>query len=123
MIELKQKAIEIVKKHYAVARVMHDELVLKNFAKEVELCISAIIEATENGIQLHDLKKDPSDLPDTDRNVIVYREDEEPTMDNYIRDEDFVGWGSKRYNIEYCKRKGYTLPYDDTIGWCEVPQF
>jgi hypothetical protein len=77
----------------------------------------------ENGVIRHDFKQDPSDLPNTDRNVIVYREDEEPTMDNYIRDEDFVGWESKRYNIEYCKRKGYMIPDDDTLGWCEVPQF
>lgn len=115
MIELKQKAKEYNKKNFG--KIIADRNVWTSTEN------AYIAGAMENGVIRHDLKKDPSDLPNTDRNVIVYREDEEPTMDNYIRDEDFVGWESKRYNIEYCKRKGYMIPYDDTIGWCEVPQF
>ena len=59
----------------------------------------------------HDLRKDPKDLPDTDRNVWVKRESEtECQIDNYY--EDDKGWG-----IMF--REGYCT--DDVIAWCELP--
>lgn len=59
----------------------------------------------------HDLRKNPNDLPDTDRNVWVKRESEiECQIDNYY--EDDKGWG-----IMF--REGYCS--DDVILWCELP--
>ena len=61
--------------------------------------------------QWHDLKKNPNDLPDTDRDVWVKRESEiECQVDNYY--EDDKGWG-----IMF--REGYCT--DDVILWCELP--
>ena len=61
--------------------------------------------------QWHDLRKDPNDLPDTDRDVWVKRESEiECRVDNYY--EDGKGWG-----IMF--REGYCS--DDVILWCELP--
>ena len=63
--------------------------------------------------QWHDLRKDPNDLPNTDRNVWVKRESEiECQIDNYY--EDDKGWG-----IMF--REGYCT--DDVIAWCEIPTF
>ena len=63
------------------------------------------------GNEWHDLRKNPNDLPDTDRNVWVKRESEiECQIDNYY--EDDKGWG-----IMF--REGYCT--DDVILWCELP--
>ena len=63
--------------------------------------------------QWHDLRKDPNDLPNTDRNVWVKRESEsECQIDNYYKDDK--GWG-----IMF--REGYCT--DDVIAWCELPTF
>ncbi len=59
----------------------------------------------------HDLRKNPNDLPNTDRNVWVKRESEiECQIDNYYKDDK--GWG-----IMF--REGYCT--DDVILWCELP--
>ena len=63
--------------------------------------------------QWHDLRKNPNDLPDTDRNVWVKRESEiECQIDNYY--EDDKGWG-----IMF--REGYCT--DDVVAWCELPKY
>ena len=77
----------------------------------------------ENGIQWHDLRKNPNDLPDTDREVIIQYEDEDSEVDVYIRDDEYVGWKSLRWDIEYYQRKGEPIPDFDIIMWCEKPQY
>lgn len=57
----------------------------------------------------HDLRKNPNDLPDTDRNVWVKRESEtECQLDNYYEDDKC--WGLRG---DWCS--------DDVILWCELP--
>ena len=79
--------------------------------------------AKENGVVWHNLREDLNDLPNDDRDVLVKYEDEPTQLDNFYNDEDYVGWGSKRYAYEGYKRNGDLIPYDDTIAWCEIPQF
>lgn len=64
----------------------------------------------ENGVVWHDLEKDPNDLPDTDRLVVVKYEDEEEDVDSFCLP---YGWESV---IE-----GYH--YFNPIAWCELPKF
>ena len=71
--------------------------------------------ATENGVQWHDLRKDPNDLPyteinDTERKVIVMRENDIIDFDKY-----FKSWGWQK---EVLRRT-----MDKVIAWCEIPQF
>ena len=71
--------------------------------------------ATENGVQWHDLRKDPNDLPyteinDTERKVIVMRENDIIDFDKY-----FKSWGWQK---EVLRRT-----IDKVIAWCEIPQF
>ena len=79
--------------------------------------------ATENGIVWHDLRKNPRDLPNTDRDVIVKRESEdESEIDNYYNDDEWVGWGKAYREQQYYIRKGDKL-IDDVVAWCEMPRF
>ena len=60
--------------------------------------------ATENGIQWHDLRKDPNDLPDTDRIVHIQ------TMSDTGKAYYDEGWHSSQIG-------------GIIIAWCEEPQF
>ena len=89
-----------------------------NFAELAELR-AVIYKANKDGAEFgynkanewHDLRKNPNDLPDTDRNVWVKRQSEkECQIDNYYEYEK--GWG-----IMF--REGYCT--DDVILWCELP--
>ena len=71
--------------------------------------------ATENGIQWHDLRKDPKDLP--------------PKENDIYSKEVIVCLGAGRY---MSSRFSYALQEDgsehcweccDPIAWCEIPQF
>ena len=67
--------------------------------------------ATENGIQWHDLRKDPNDLPKHNDYVLVaYEYDDKTYSDRYI-DGD---WESD-YKDPYCSPR--------VIAWVEKPQF
>ena len=63
--------------------------------------------ATENGIQWHDLKKDPNDLPKKNKSYWVYIDCQ----------------GNKIYRSVVWQ--GYWLDWYDgiPIAWCEEPQF
>jgi hypothetical protein len=75
--------------------------------------ITAVKENCKSDTIWHDLRKNPNDLPDTDRNVWVKRESEnECQIDNYY--EDDKGWG-----IMF--REGYCT--DDVVAWCELPKY
>ena len=109
--ELKQKAEEYVGKNGFGS----DYNNIISFEANSEMEKAYIAGATENGIQWHDLRKDPNDLPNTDRDVWVKRESEEKEqLDNYYNDEVEKGWG-----IMF--REGYST--DDVIAWCEIPKF
>lgn len=65
---------------------------------------------TENGIQWHDLRKDPKDLPkDRCEYLVCFR-------------------GESHYGVGFVAENGlrficYGGEYDDVIAWCEIPQF
>lgn len=74
--------------------------------------------------QWHNLRENPNDLPDTDRNVLVKRESEENSqLDNYYNDDDYIGWGAEQWDREYYKRKGDVGYPSDVIAWCELPKW
>ena len=73
--------------------------------------------ATENGIQWHDLLKNPNDLPKESCSVLVtYNYDDRTYTDNYInnKEKNIIGWESE-YEDPYCSPR--------VIAWAEKPQF
>ena len=94
--ELKQKAEE-----YADTKVKDR----KGYNARWELVRNAYIAgATENGIQWHDLRKDPNDLPKDSGLFIIYWK--LGVIDDYM-----VFKGT------------LNTPHKDMIAWCEIPQF
>ena len=75
--------------------------------------------ATENGIQWHDLRKDPKDLPKNEGSYLV-------CMEFNYRHTYILNYGQDDYDDE-----DKTDWYDDesthypkeVIAWCEIPQF
>ena len=67
--------------------------------------------ATENGIQWHDLRKDPNDLPKDTSVKRVFAGNNE-----YYR----LYYSNGRWI--YCDKGGYYF-YGDVIAWCEEPLF
>ena len=66
--------------------------------------------ATENGIQWHDLRKDPNDLPNDDyRLMFCY------SVKGFIFDEAICGYA--------LLTKKEILLNPNVIAWCEIPQF
>ena len=71
--------------------------------------------ATENGIQWHDLRKDPSDLPKDNCRVLVRLEKPIMKFSYFCHSEKkFSAW-----NKEY----GCNIQLHNVIAWCELPQF
>lgn len=64
----------------------------------------------ENGVIWHDLRKDPNDLPDTDRLVVVKYEDEEEDFDSFCLP---YGWESVIEEYHFF----------NPVAWCELPKF
>lgn len=116
---IKQKAKEYAHNNYEILIDTDDAFV----TSEAYLEQGYLAGAKENGIQWHDLRKDSNDLPDSDREVIVQHEDEDSEVDAYIREDDYVGWRSLRWDIEYYQRKGEPIPDFGIIMWCEKPRF
>jgi len=73
--------------------------------------------ATENGIQWHDLRKDPNDLPKEAKDCLVVFHNK--YSDNIVKD-------ISRYSVEL-KKWWYIHDLKDmeeeVIAWCEIPQF
>ena len=68
--------------------------------------------ATENGIQWHDLRKDPNDLPNDDRNVYV------ATLPPYKTKENVFD-----YHIDsWLGDDWFSSAVKDVVAWCE-PHF
>ena len=68
--------------------------------------------ATENGIQWHNLRKDPNDLPKDRHNVLIIY-----LNGYYKRERTFASYRHKYWVI--C---GYKTECE-VIAWCEIPQF
>ena len=103
--ELKQKAYE-----YSIKEIPFIECITQN---DLERLVQQayIAGATENGIQWHDLRKDPNDLPEKIKLVLIR------LLGCYV-----LGWydGIDFYND--CN-KGEKIPKELLIAWCEIPQF
>jgi len=69
--------------------------------------------ATENGVQWHDLRKDPNDLPEYETEVIAITESDGSLYRSFeyyeveSSEDNFDGWST-------CQK---------IIAWCEIPQF
>lgn len=101
--ELRQKAENYSNRFYIEPITRHD------------IRQAYIAGATENGIQWHDLRKDPNDLPKD--NCMVLVRFEKPIMKfSYFchSEKKFSGW-----NKEY----GCNVQLHNVIAWCEIPQF
>ena len=62
--------------------------------------------ATENGVHWHDLRKDPNDLPNEEKDVLVY--------------------SGEQWRMSVCRYFPQHKAWEagsDTIAWCEIPQF
>lgn len=61
--------------------------------------------ATENGIKWHDLRKDPNDLPNEEKDVLVY--------------------SGEQWRMSVCRYFPQHKAWEagsDTIAWCEIPK-
>ena len=102
--ELKQKAEDFYFKKYTRTLNVGEE------ERQKAITEAYIAGAIENGIQWHDLRKDPNDLP----------------KDNSVK-RCYVDDG-KYYRLYFSNAKwhysigGYTF-LQDIIAWCEEPQF
>ena len=59
-----------------------------------------------NGIEWHDLRKDPNDLPTEEKEFLVYTKEWGIEIRGYFADDKYFS----------CRRK-------IVIAWCEIPQF
>ena len=110
--ELKQKAERYALLHYGDkdenGEWLQDDVIAER---------AYIAGATENGIQWHDLLKNPNDLPKESCSVLVtYNYDDRTYTDNYInnKEKNIIGWESE-YEDPYCSPR--------VIAWAEKPQF
>ena len=99
--ELKQKAEEYVEgRGKELFRKFYD-----NNLSMADLIRTCCIEfATENGIQWHDLRKDPNDLPKDCGLFIIY-------------------WKLGSINNYMVFKGNLDAPHKDMIAWCEIPTF
>lgn len=109
--ELKQKAEE-----YADTKVKDR----KGYNARWELVRNAYIAgATENGIQWHDLRKDPNDLPKNEGSYLV-------CIEYSYRNTYILNYGQDEYDDEE-KMEWYddesTHYSKEVIAWCKIPQF
>ena len=112
--ELKQKAINRIKENTPVLKDRSDTEVMAMCLVRVEDYIAG---ATENGIQWHNLRKDPNDLPKEDKTCLVVFHNK--FSDSIVKD-------ISRYSV---RLKKWWFIHDlkdmeeDVIAWCEIPQF
>lgn len=71
--------------------------------------------ATENGIQWHDLRKDPNDLPKDNGTVLVRLEKPIMKFSYFCRSE-------KKFSV-WNKEHGCNVQLHSVIAWYEIPQF
>lgn len=111
--ELKQKAVEYTdsveeKKHWS------DENESNAVFTREEVEQAYIDGATENGIQWHDLRKDPNDLPKVVKEYIT-----NIGVMTFDRLKDRHLWTTPI--CDACDY--YEEVTDEVIAWCEIPQF
>ena len=100
--ELEQKAEKYAQKYINHKMAIHDIFDLEVVQKDITRLLIEF--ATENDIQWHDLRKDPNDLPDTNRFVHVQ------TMSDTGKAYYDKGWYSGQIS-------------GIVIAWCEEPKF
>ena len=104
--ELKAKIDDYVRDTCVYYRSTHEDMLPNQFEKYLRK--ACVYFATENGIQWHDLRKDPNDLPKDSRDYLIcFR-------------------GGKHYGIGFSNGMRlicYGSYYDEIIAWCEIPQF
>ena len=106
--ELNQKAEEYATENYE--QCIYDDVRgwENDFRARKEAYIAG---ATENGIQWHDLRKDPNDLPKLDKT----------DLSDYVMTDRGVSYYNGRLNKWYIQTD-YVLT-DCVIAWCEIPTF
>ena len=103
--ELKQKAEEKAEKY--------SEAFIEKGVAKASYAKGYIAGATENGIQWHDLRKDPNDLPKYETEVIAITESDGSLYRSFeyyeieYSEDNFDGWST-------CQK---------VIAWYEIPQF
>ena len=115
--EFKQKAIDYLCKRF---KFTEDEIKHGDwnflFQKYIEMYIAG---AVENGIQWHNLRKDPNDLPKNEGSYLV-------CMEYSYRHTYILNYGQDEYDDEE-KMDWYddesTHFTKEVIAWCEIPQF
>ena len=70
--------------------------------------------ATENGIQWHDLRKDPNDLPKDRRTVVLV-----VSSCDYVRHKILASYRHKYWVNTF----NYNKVGSQIIAWCEIPTF
>ena len=75
--------------------------------------------ATENGIQWHDLRKDPNDLPKEEGDYFLCLYDNETKSIFY----EVFGFAKRYADREEWYVESMLWNIEDVIAWCEKPQF
>lgn len=115
--ELKQKA-ERFRKKYKQDIIDNDDFeMLDNFDVNVERAY--IAGATENGIQWHNLRKDPNDLPKEEGDYFLCLYDNETKSIFY----EVFGFAKRYADREDWYVESMLWTIDDVVAWCEIPQF
>ena len=117
--ELKANIDEYVKDTCLYYRSTHEDVLPNQFEKYLrKACIHF---ATENGIQWHDLRKDPNDLPKDEGKFIT-----SSYLNLVIRmkGSTYNALAQGKFNFdtkefEYAHLECLT----EVIAWCEIPQF
>ena len=73
--------------------------------------------AKENGIQWHDLRKDPNDLPQKVEDERQISDTVWIHIDNWGTEEGYYDYSLKSWIVR-CR-----IVNLDVIAWCEIPQF
>ena len=109
--ELKQKAEEVANRFIQITG-YEDRVMVKRISEAVQYGFDKGV--TENGIQWHDLRKDPNDLPKVVKEYIT-----NIGVMTFDRLKDRHLWTTPL--CDACDY--YEEVTDEVIAWCEIPQF
>ena len=111
--ELKQKAEESAYKNCPMP-INWNEIDVAERAGYIKGYIAG---ATENGIQWHDLRKDPNDLPQKVEDERQISDTVWIHIDNWGTEEGYYDYSLKSWIV---RCRVVNIP---VIAWCEIPQF
>lgn len=113
--ELKAEIDEYVRDTCVYYRSTHEDMLPNQFEKYLrKACIHF---ATKNGIQWHDLRKDPNDLPKCNNTDLLLCIESKKFKNNFYSLFSRIEQPPKE---EQMKRFMITC---NVIAWCEIPQF